>query len=207
MHTRLLRHRHNRQLTLLSKILVIFLLLLVSRPTASNAQCSDTEGCFPPIGNLAIGRTVVTDSECTAGATFCIHGTTDCSNVCNSLIHSITSVNDGNNGTAWISAIGHDSSNATLQLDFEEPILFEEMSVLWKSPRPQSMVLERSNDNAVTWEVYRYYSASCQEDFGMMPVNTVPATQFSSTDAICTPSQSAIFNNIDEEVSDHKKIV
>ena len=202
MHTHLLRLRHNRQQTLLSKLLFIFFFFLVSHPTASDAQCSNTEGCFPPIGNLAIGRTVVTDSECSAGATFCIHGTTDCSNVCNSLIHSISSVSDGNSGTAWISTIGPGGTNATLQLNFEEPVLFDRTSILWKSPRPQSMVLERSNDDAVTWEVYRYYSTSCQEDFEMTPVNTIPTTQFFSTDAICTPSQSAIFNNIDEEVSD-----
>lgn len=176
--------------------LVVFLFLFSTAPEICHAQCTSSLGCFPPVGNLAIGRTIITDSQCSSGDTFCIPGTTDCSNTCDPSLHSIASINDGNNGTSWISSIGlSDSSNATLQLDFLQPVLFEEMSMLWKSSRPRAMMLERSQDGGLSWEAYRYYSSSCLTDFGLMPMNTFRTEPFPTTDAICTPSQSAISPN------------
>ena len=207
-HTHLLRLQRSRQqqtlpshpLAILSLLLLVF---LCQAPTLCQAQCSDSVGCFPSLGNLARGRTVETDSQCSDGDFFCLQGTTDCSNSCRSSSHSASSINDGNNGTAWISSIGSaSSSNATLQLDFQEPVLFEEMTLLWKSSRPRSMVLERSRDRGLTWEVYRYYSTSCETDFGLEPMNMVPQ-DITSTDAICTASQSTLFPNTNAEVRLH----
>lgn len=199
MHACLLSPGHRRQTALISNTLAILALLLMLYPTVSHSQC--TEDCFPPIGNLATGRTVRTNSECSAGDSFCIHGTSDCNNTCNPSLHSIASINDGNNGTAWISTIGPNSTQTTLQLDFEAPILFYSMNMLWKSTRPRSMVLERSSDNGSNWVPYRYYSNSCLNDFALMPEETIPGTTFNSTDAICTAGQSAIFPNTNGMVS------
>ena len=194
MHTHLLRLSYSRRQTIFSNVLAVslFLLVLSQTPTTSHAQCSTTVGCFPPVRNLAIGRTIDSDSQCSDGGSFCIYGTTDCSNTCNPSFHSTASINDENTGTAWISAIGANSSSATLQLNFEEPVLFEGMSILWVSRPPRSMVLERSHDNGLSWEVYRYYSSSCLSDFEMIPINTLPSVPFPSTVAVCTPSQSFI---------------
>ena len=202
MHIHLLRPQRSRQPTFFSNTLsiLLFFISISLIPAVSHAQCSSTVGCFPPIGNLATGRTIQTDSQCSDGDNFCIHGTTDCSNACNPSIHSIDSINDGNTGTAWISTIGPSGTNATLQLDFVEPVLFDRMSILWKSPRPRSMVLERSHDHGVSWLVYRYYSSSCQTDFQLMPMITVPSIQLSSTAPICTASQSSILGSTNEEV-------
>lgn len=202
IHSRLLRLPYCRRQTLFSNPLALFLFLfaLSLTLTTSHAQCSSTVGCYPPVGNLAIGRTIQSNSQCSDGDIFCIYGTTDCSNTCNPSVHSTASINDDNTGTAWISTIGANSSDATLQLNFEEPVLFEGMSILWKSSRPQAMVLERSHDNGLTWDVYRYYSSSCQSDFGMIPMITVPSVQFPSTAAVCTPSQSTILGSTNEEV-------
>ena len=198
-HLHVLRLQSSRQVAaLLSNTLAICLLFLVFHPIVSHAQCNNTIGCFPPIGNLANGRTVQTDSDCSAGENFCLHGTTDCSNVCSPSTHSIASVNDGNTGTAWISTIGPNGTIATLQLNFEVPVLFDSMVMLWKSTRPRSMVLERSNDGGTTWEAYRFYSNSCQNDFAIMPETTF---EFSSTDAICIGRESAVLPNTNAEVS------
>lgn len=199
MHPCLLNPRHRRQTTLLSNTLAILAFLLVLYPPVSHSQC--IEDCFPPIGNLATGRTVQTNSQCSAGDSFCIHGTSDCNNTCNPSLYSIASINDGNNGTAWISTIGPNGTQTTLQLDFEAPILFYSMNMLWKSTRPRSMVLERSSDNGFNWEAYRYYSSSCLSDFALMPEEAIPGTNFNSTDAICTAGQSAIIPNTNGEVS------
>lgn len=201
MHAFLLNLQHRRRSTLLSNTITICVLFIVFHPTVSSAQCNSTEGCFPPIGNLAIGRTVQTNSECSDGDSFCIHGTLDCSNMCNPSTHSIASINDGNSGTAWISTIGPNGTQTTLQLDFAAPVLFDSMNMLWKSSRPRQMVLERSNDNGSSWEVYRYYSSSCQSDFGLSPEETFPGVNFPSTDAICTERESAISPNTNGEVS------
>ena len=207
MHAHLLRLQRSRQQgqTLsyggsLATPSLLFLVLFVSHsPTLSTAQCSDSVGCFPPSGNLATGRTVFTSSQCSDGDFFCIHDTTDCSNTCSSTSHSAASINDGNTGTAWISYIGSagEGSNVTLQLDFVEPVLFEAMRMIWKSPRPQAMVLERSNDRGLTWEAYRYYSSSCLSDFGLNPIVTLPED---GTEAICTQTQSTIIPSTNGEV-------
>ena len=187
---------------LLSNSLAILTLLLFLQPPLSHAQCDTTIGCFPPLGNLALKRTIHTDSQCFEGESFCLPDTTDCSNVCSSN-HSVDSINDGNNGTAWISSIGSARSNATLQLDFQEPVLFHEMAMLWKSVRPRAMVLERSSDRGNTWEAYRYYSSSCLGYFELPPTNTLPSVQFLTTEAICTESQSTrlIVPGTNDEVS------
>ena len=202
MHVHLLRLQRSRQMTLLSNTLLLVCLFFLILPSASHAQCSSTLGCFPPLGNLATGRTVQTDSECSSGDQYCIYNTADCSNTCDSSLNSIASINDGNNGTAWISTIGPNSTDVTLQLDFESPVMFDSMSMLWESVRPQSMVLERSSDGGTTWLAYRFYSASCQTTFAEMPVATFPGVEFTSTDAICTGSESSINPTPNGEVSE-----
>lgn len=205
MQSPLLRIQRSRQrLTLVSNLLAIFLFFIVVSHTftLAHAQCSNTVGCFSSIANLAIGRTIQTNSQCAENDTFCLHGTTDCSNDCRPSLHSIASINDDNTGTAWISNIGIDSINVTLQLDFQEPVLFDNMKMIWKSSRPRSMELERSVDSGATWEAYRYYSTSCTSDFQNVPgpVNTIPSVQFTSTMAVCTASQSALLPHTNGEV-------
>ena len=207
MHTQLLRNlQRSRKRSLsstnsLGTLSLLLLVLLSHSPSLSLAQCTSTAGCFPSLGSLALGRTVLTDSQCTDGDSFCLPETTDCSNNCRSSSHSVDSINDGNNGTAWISSIGSSSSSVTLQLDFQEPVLFVEMVLLWKSSRPRAMVLEKSRNRGDTWEVYRYYSTSCLSDFGLTPMETYPSVQFFSTVAICTASQSTLFPSTNAEVN------
>ena len=192
MHAQLLTRRNKRQLTSLPQTILLSFLFLLLLPSSSSAQCSSTAGCFPPIGNLATGRTVHTDSVCSFDDQFCISNSQDCF-ACNpNSTHSISNINDGNNGTAWISVIGPNSIEASLRLDFESPVLFDSMTMLWKSVRPQSMVLERSRDGGSTWLPYRFYSASCVATFMEPQQNVFPGVQFNSTDAICTASESQL---------------
>ena len=170
----------------------VLLLLFLHIPSASNAQCSGTSGCFPPTGNLATGRTVQVDSTCSSGTQFCISNSQDCFACDADSTHSISNINDGNNGTAWISTIGPNSTHTTVLLSFESPVLFNSMTILWKSVRPQSMVLERSRDGGSTWLAYRFYSASCMATFMETQQNVFPGVQFNSIDAICTASESQL---------------
>ena len=70
--------------------------------------------------------------------------------------------------------------------------------MLWKSPRPQSMVLERSSDRGLTWEAYRYYSSSCVTVFGLDPPVIFPG--ITGTEAICTQTESAVIPSTNGEV-------
>ena len=204
MHAHVLRHRRSRQrVALLSNSLAFFLFFIAisHAPTLSRAQCSTTTvGCYPPVANLAIGRTLQTDSQCSENDTFCTQGTPDCSNVCRTSINSIASINDDSTDTMWISDIGTGNHNVTLQLDFQEPVLFDRMRMIWGSSRPLSMVLERSVDGGASWEAYRFYSTSCMSNFQMVPLNTFPPVEFPSTTAVCTASQSALLPYTDGEV-------
>lgn len=176
-----------------SYFLLLYILLPLLLSTAANGQlsCTNDAGCFPPTGNLALGRTVNASSTCTAGDELLIFGT-DTVVVCDpGDTHSSTRINDNNNGTVWVSEIGVPDSIVTLQLDFEAPVLFNRMTMVWGSVRPRSMVLERSGDNGQTWQIYRYYSASCTSSFMLPDTPVIPGlSQFNSTDAICTSVES-----------------
>ena len=165
-------------------------LLLLSTAVKGQLPCTNEAGCFPPAGNLALGRTINATSTCTAGNELLLFGTSTVV-VCDpNNTHSSTRINDNNNGTVWVSEIGAVDSIVTLQLDFEAQVLFDQMTMVWGSARPQSMVLERSGDNGQTWQIYRYYSASCISSF-MLP-DTPVISQFNSTDAICTSMESRL---------------
>ncbi len=186
---------HLRALTLPSNLKSLWLYAavvccLLASCVSGQSQCTDQLGCFPPVGNLARGRTVVASSTCANGTMFCIP-----SQGCNSQFvcdpqstHSSSNVNDGNTGSLWISEIGS-MDTVTLQLDFEAPVIFESMEVRWGTVRPHSMVLERSVDNGLTWHPYRYYSANCNSTF-MLPETF--DFQFNTTDAICTSAESRL---------------
>lgn len=173
-----------------STVLWLAVVCLLSGSSDGQSQCTDQFGCFPPVGNLAQGRTVNASSTCTSGSTFCLQGQ-GCAPefVCNqNSTHSSSNINDGNAGSIWISEIGlNDGDIVTIQLDFEAPVLFESMEVEWASARPRSMVFERSKDNGQTWQPYRYYSSSCNFTF-MLPESS--GTSFTSMDAICTAAES-----------------
>ena len=180
--------RRRRTRVLHSSFFTILMLFMLSNLCTGQLQCSEQEaGCFPPVGNLAIGRTISASSTCEFNSTFCISGPGNGCSFCEpNVTHSSLNINDNSNGTVWISEIGSD--NVTLQIDFEAPVLFERMTMVWASPRPESMVLERSNDNGQSWLAYRYYSASCNSFF--MLEDVLFETNFSNTEPRCSSTQS-----------------
>lgn len=164
-------------------------LLLLALPNACSGQCNGNTGCFPALGNLAFGRNVLVTSTC-AGE-FCSSGTNTLI-ACNGSEYQSTSINDGNEDTFWVSEVG--SSNLSLpviiRLDFEAAVLFDSMTMLWQSSRPEAMILERSSDNGNTWTPYRYYSQNCTGDFNLDDSLVTPVVNFSGESAICTSQES-----------------
>ncbi len=175
--------------------LAIALCFLVSSPLGCNSQCTETTGCFPPVGNLAIGRTVTTESTCTMGSEYCIilQPDVDCLTCSPNVTNYPANINDNDESTVWVSQIGPSSAPSVLQFDFESEFLFESTSIVFDSVRPRAMVLEYSRDQGATWEVYRYYSTRCVETFGLSDIFVDEDTVFDTLDPICTSTDSLFF--------------
>lgn len=176
--------------------LVGALLLLVIR---INGQCDDTAGCFPATGNIALYRNVTATSTCGENGTTQFtnfgdvgSGLMECSADDPSLAYPASNINDNNLDTSWQSEI--DATNVTVQLDLEGPMLFESLTIVWSTPRPSAMIIERSSDFGDTWIPYRFYATNCNNSFFMLDsVVITPDTILLSTDAVCTTINSSFF--------------
>ena len=144
--------------------------LLLTLLPVCHPVCTGSTGCYPPIRNIASKQnslTISATSTCGQEAPelscplFSISDFSQCYN-CTADDYASSMAVDGDSGTWWQGS--NDVMDVTLQLDFSGPFLHSESSLLWQSPRPRSMLLEYSTDNAVSWS-YQFYSSSCQIDF------------------------------------------
>lgn len=190
-----------------STILVIVLLISILSICAAQTQCTDNSGCFPPIGNLALGRSINVSSTCDSNSEYCTFFENTCYRCLPDSINSPSSINDNDRNTSWYSAIGSDSVLTNIQIDFEAPVIFQAMTLVWQSVTPRTMLLERSQDFGATWQVYRYYSSSCLDSF-MLPDTTVVtnSTMFNTSDPICTSTQTQLFPFMGGQVSQQHRI-
>ena len=161
---------------------LLFLASLLILPSCFSAQCSDG-GCFPPVGDLTIGRNVMTESQCSN--TYCTPNngmTVDCSS------YTSTLINNDDAFTHWVSAVGSELElPQTIQIDLEDSMLFYSTEIVWQSPTPAAVVLERSTDFGETWIPYRYWADDCVESFGLNASITLDG--FGGEEAICTQLQ------------------
>lgn len=176
-------------------------------------RCSG-RACNPRMGNLAQGRVLSTRSVCgfNSSETYCFFTQAaaprsrescleaKCSQ-CNSDIpsqaHPPSAMSDSSfryPDTWWQSAQG--AKEETLQLDLETEFLFTHLIMVFRSPRPAAMVLERSQDHGRTWKPLRYFARHCQEAFGLTEGSPV-----GESGAICTSKYSGAFPCSKGEVS------
>lgn len=177
-----------------SVILLFVLLTSLAGICTAQTRCIDNSGCFPPVGNLALGRSINVSSTCDSNSEYCIFLSPgpDCFTCLPDSVNSPSSINDNNNDTSWYSDIGPGGVTTTLQIDFEAPVLFQGMTMVWQSVRPRTMLLERSQDFGVTWQVYRYYSSSCSDGFMLPDTIVTDSSTFNTTAPVCTSSQSQL---------------
>ena len=156
------------------------------------------------IGDLARGRTFTASSTCglTGPQTFCslehinttaldTNGSVECF-TCDSsdpeISHPARFLSDSPTaGTWWQSETGIE--DVALELQLEALFSFSEVVVTFRSPRPASLVVERSRDFGATYEPYRFYSNDCEGDFGMPDRSGVVT---SADEVICTSQYSGI---------------
>ncbi|XP_030070730.1 LOW QUALITY PROTEIN: netrin-4-like [Microcaecilia unicolor] len=158
------------------------------------------KACNPPMGNLAIGRRLWTDTTCGQNASelFCTYhenadqscGRSICAK-CNAahpqLSHPASAMADSSflhPRTWWQSSEG--VHKEFIQLDLETEFYFTHLIMVFKSPRPAAMLLERSQDSGATWSPYKYFSTNCSTTFALEDDVTVKG-------AICTSRYSHAF--------------
>ncbi|XP_055432926.1 netrin-4 isoform X6 [Bubalus kerabau] len=139
------------------------------------------KACNPRMGNLALGRKLWTDTTCGQNATelYCFYSeNTDLTcqqpkcDKCNAaqphLAHLPAAMADSSfryPRTWWQSA--EDVHREKIQLDLEAEFYFTHLIMVFKSPRPAAMVLDRSQDFGKTWKPYKYFATNCSATFGL----------------------------------------
>lgn len=147
---------------------------------AGVAPRCDSRACNPQMGNLALARRVLTQSVCGNNGTdlYCSYkdptanlacSPAKCSK-CNAglplLSHLAGAMSDSSfrhPNTWWQSAEGVETE--TVQLNLEVEFYFTHLILVFRSPRPAAMTLERSQDFGKTWKMLQYYSSNCSASF------------------------------------------
>lgn len=158
------------------------------------------KACNPRMGNLAHGRVLRTETACGrhAAEPFCAYAE-DAQHRCKRLVcgrcnrshaglaHPASAMADSPfrlPRTWWQSA--QDAPREIIRLDLEAAFYFTHLILVFKSPRPAAMVLERSQDFGETWKPYKYFAANCSATFGL-------EDDVRQRGAICTSRYSSPF--------------
>ncbi|XP_075120314.1 laminin subunit beta-3 [Leptodactylus fuscus] len=129
-------------------------------------------GCYPPVGDLLIGRTDRLRASSTCGMespeTYCTpfrEGQLQCCRcdsrepytaVSHRIINAVTPIG---HLRWWQSENGLDS--VYLQFDLNRKFQLNDVTLDFRSPRPAGMLIERSSDLGKTWQVYQYLAFNC----------------------------------------------
>lgn len=149
---------------------------------AGVAPRCESRACNPRMGNLALGRRVLTQTVCGNNGTelYCSYSDPNVNQGCNPakcakcnaglplLSHLAVAMSDSsfrNPNTWWQSAEGVESE--TVQLNLEAEFYFTHLILVFRSPRPAAMTLERSQDFGRTWRMLQYYASNCSAAFGL----------------------------------------
>lgn len=142
----------------------------------------ESRACNPRMGNLALGRRVLTQTVCGNNGTelYCSYSDPNANLACSTakcakcnaglplLSHLAGAMSDSSfrhPNTWWQSAEGVESE--TVQLDLEAEFYFTHLIIVFRSPRPAAMTLERSQDFGRTWKMLQYYASNCSTTFGL----------------------------------------
>lgn len=146
-----------------------------SQPASvSVSRCVD-HACSPPIGNLATGRTLRTMSACCGNNTFhqslCLHPPLK-SSPCQEDSHPPALMADDpflHPDTWWASSRDSTVQEAqdVIQLDLETQFCLSHVVLVFKSPRPAAMAIERSADFGKSWEALKVFAQNCSMKFGL----------------------------------------
>uniref|UniRef100_A0A8D2DLV8 Laminin subunit beta-3 n=1 Tax=Sciurus vulgaris TaxID=55149 RepID=A0A8D2DLV8_SCIVU len=155
----------------------LFLFLCFALPGFLYAQQACSHGaCYPPVGDLLIGRTRFLRASSTCGLT---KPETYCTQYgewqmkcckCDSRLphnynsHRVENVVSSSGPTRWWQS-QNDVSPVSLQLDLDRRLQLHGITMDFKGPLPAGMLIERSSDFGKTWRVYQYLATDCTSAF------------------------------------------
>lgn len=154
--------------------LLLLWFVLLSLPCAQPA-CS-RGACYPPVGDLLIGRTQFLRASSTCGLT---KPETYCTQYgewqmkcckCDSRLphnynsHRVENVASSSGPMRWWQS-QNDVNPVSLQLDLDRRLQLQDIMMDFKGPMPAGMLIERSSDFGKTWQVYQYLAADCTSTF------------------------------------------
>ncbi|KAM6927340.1 netrin-4 [Xenentodon cancila] len=149
----------------LQMLLALGWLLLVVTRSGAVSRCVD-HACSPPIGNLATGRTLRTLHQ-----SLCPHPPVK-HHSCQEDTHPPALMADDpfSHPDTWWASRGHNPSQEAqdeIRLDLETQFYLSHVVLVFKSPRPAAMAIERSTDFGKTWEALKVFAKNCSMDFGL----------------------------------------
>ncbi|KAM8816498.1 laminin subunit beta-3 isoform 1-T3 [Rhynchonycteris naso] len=153
------------------------LLLCFFLPSLLCAQQACSRGaCYPPAGDLLIGRTRFLRASSTCGLsrpeTYCTQygeWQMKCCK-CDSRLphnynsHRVENVASSSGPTRWWQS-QNDVNPVSLQLDLDKRFQLQDIMIDFKEPMPRALLIERSSDFGNTWHVYQYLAADCSSAF------------------------------------------
>ncbi|XP_036387946.1 netrin-4 [Megalops cyprinoides] len=168
------------QVAMVSVSYIILFLALPESGTAS--QCRD-RACSPPMGNLATGRKLHTLTNRSGPSPLCpaLH------HLCH-VPHPPAHMTDDpflHPGTWWASEVGVEEEE--IRLDLETQFYLTHVVLLFRSPRPAAMMLERSLDFAKTWEPLKFFAKNCSRTFSLLDDVSQPGAPCTSRYSSATP--------------------
>ncbi|KAJ8361099.1 hypothetical protein SKAU_G00176240 [Synaphobranchus kaupii] len=160
--------------------ILLFLALLDS---GTALRCKN-HACSPPMGNLATGRRLQTLTSCCGGPSpLCSAPSYPCS-----MSHPPGHMADDpflHPGTWWASEAG--VGEEEIRLDLDAQFCLTHLLMLFRSPRPAAMILERSRDSAQTWEPLKLFASNCSQTFGLPDDVSQPGAPCTSRYSQATP--------------------
>lgn len=137
------------------------------------SRCMD-RACSPPVGNLASGRTLLTrSSRC--------HRPPADPHLCPEDPHPPAHMADDpflNPDTWWESGGGPGAPEQQdeIRLDLDTRFCLSHVIVVFRSPRPAAMAVERSADFGETWEALKLFARNCSAEFGLPDDSSQPGS-------------------------------
>ncbi|XP_040472736.1 laminin subunit beta-3 isoform X2 [Falco naumanni] len=155
--------------------------VLLAAPQLPGAQQACSRGaCYPPAGDVLLGRVHLLRASSTCGLTkpetYCTpHGewSMRCCRCDSRLPHAY----NGHRVENVLSSAGHSrwwqSQNGiervSLQLDLDQTFQLSSIVLHFRYLLPAAMLIERSTDFGKTWEVYQYLASDCAAAFPHIP--------------------------------------
>uniref|UniRef100_A0A674E3Z8 Laminin subunit beta-3-like n=1 Tax=Salmo trutta TaxID=8032 RepID=A0A674E3Z8_SALTR len=161
---------------------ILFQLAALTAVAATQRDCS-RGACYPPMGDLLLGRDRQLHASSTCGLAgsevFCTYFgqwrmkccTCDSRNPSSQLAHTIQNVLSTAGPNRWWQA-RKDVNPVTLQLDLQNLFQLDTIILTFKGPHPNALVVERTLDNGQTWQPSHYMASDCRSAFPGIAMTT-----------------------------------